>query len=99
MKRQPDEQDDPKTLCKACDGGLAGSRTRNLCCCAEGAKTDRGAELRYKELLGQCFESGCSARADVDGWCDEHSVQFKTYGTHHCVGPTGPAPPGGRYPG
>lgn len=93
--RCQDEPDDPKTLCKACGGGLAGSRTRNLCSCAEGAKVDRGAELRYKGLTGECLQSGCSARADVDGWCDEHSDQFKRYGTHHAVGPTGPPPPRG----
>jgi hypothetical protein len=46
--RCQDEPDDPKTLCKACGGGFFGSRTRNLCCCAEGAKVDRGAELREK---------------------------------------------------
>jgi hypothetical protein len=87
------EPDDPKTLCRACGGGLAGSRTRNLCCCAEGAKVDRGAELRYKSLIGECSQAGCHARADVDGWCDEHSNQFKRFGTHNPVGPYGPGKP------
>lgn len=88
--RCQDVPDDPQFLCKACGGGLAGSNSRSLCCCAEGAKTDRGAELRYKSSIKQCLQSGCLAAADVDGWCDEHSGQFKKFGTHHPVGPYGP---------
>ena len=78
--------------CKACGGHfLSDVGYASLCRCAEGAKVDRGAELRYKESIGQCFQTGCASKADVDGWCDEHSVQFKKYGTHHPVGPTGPS--------
>jgi len=87
------EPDEPHTLCKACGGGLAGSNSTALCCCVEGAKTDRGAELRYKSSIKQCFQTGCVAPADVDGWCDDHSEQFKKYGTHHPVGPYGPGVP------
>jgi hypothetical protein len=77
------------TNCKAC-GGAFGAGAIALCSCSEGAKIDRGAELRYKSLVGECAQTGCSARADVDGWCDDHSAQFKRYGTHHPTGPYGP---------
>jgi hypothetical protein len=89
-----DEPEELHTLCKACGGGLAGSNSTALCCCAEGAKTDRGAELRHKASIGQCYQAGCAASADVDGWCDDHSEQFKKFGTHHAVGPYGPGSPG-----
>jgi hypothetical protein len=80
----------PNEFCATCGGGFfAGTRVVGLCCCAEGAKLNRGAELRYKETIRQCYQTGCTAKADVDGWCDDHSHQFKTYGTHCCVGPTG----------
>lgn len=87
--RCQDEPDDPSTLCPACGGGFAGSRKRSLCCCAEGAKVDRGAELRHKSSSGQCYRTGCDQRADVDGWCDEHSWQFQNFGTHHPQGAQG----------
>jgi hypothetical protein len=77
---------DPGTLCRACGGGFVAHPTHGLCSCGEGAKVDRGAALRYKSSIGQCCQTGCEARADVDGWCDEHSEQFKRYGTHHLVG-------------
>lgn len=79
---------DPKTICKACGHGFT-ARSRCLCNCAEGAKTDEGARLRYKSSIRQCFQTECAARADVDGWCDEHSWQFKEYGTRHPVGSIG----------
>lgn len=84
---QPPEPD-PEQLCKACGGLLWGS-LRELCECAEGAKRHRGAELRYKSRIGQCFRPGCEERAGVDGWCDNHSVQFLRYGTHNPVGSQG----------
>jgi hypothetical protein len=77
------------TICEACGGSFLRVRHLHLCCCVGGAKLDRGAELRYKSSINQCYQTGCAANADVDGWCDKHSVQFKTYGTHCCVGPTG----------
>ena len=55
--------------------------------------TERGAELRRKGAIGQCFQTGCENSADVDGWRDQHSEQFKKYGTHHPVGMTGSGPP------
>ncbi len=75
--------------CKSCGGVFLQEPGRALCCCAAGAKVDRGAELRHKQSIGQCYMAGCYARADVDGWCDDHSVQFKTYGTHYAVGAQG----------
>lgn len=81
---------DEQERCKSCGGRFRGE---GLCCCAEGAKIDRGAEIRDKGAIGECFQPRCDQRADVDGWCDEHSEQFKKYGAHHMVGSVGPREP------
>jgi len=95
--RCQDEPADPATLCKDCGGwfrsppGTHAMSLAGACCCAQGAKIDEGAYLRWKPTTGKCLEKGCDAAAHCDGWCDEHSAQFKRFGTHYAVGPHGSA--------
>lgn len=81
--------------CAACGGwfrspdGLHIMSLAGACCCAEGAKIDEGARIRHRVAVRRCLDPNCSDSAAVDGWCDNHSEQFKRFGTHHPVGSRG----------